>query len=113
MIGRIKEIARGTRSTRTGSALNNNTSNRPPPTERQRTTPPIVTSRRLTARNFDLGDEVEITNRVGIYKGDKATREDRVGVVYEVHESRIRFITKSGIDTWRAPHNLKIISKRS
>jgi hypothetical protein len=67
-------------------------------------------SRRPTSSSFRIGSRVEITNRVSQWaRGQSVTNRDRRGVVTKISASRIYFTTDSGIETFRAPKNLRLL----
>ena len=62
--------------------------------------------------DFQQGDEVKITNKVGYFLGPKPTPEDRIKIVPHMTDKKVWFTTRSNIETWRAPSNLRIINKK-
>lgn len=66
--------------------------------------PPIVPP-------FQIGDRVFITNKVRTVRGKPKLDSERFARVTTVTYKKIFIRTDSGFDTWRAPHNLNLISR--
>ena len=66
-------------------------------------------------QNFVVGDEIKIINKIGKF-ADPANPsiKDSIGIVTEVDvvNRKVHFLTYSGVHTWRAPHNLRILGRK-
>jgi hypothetical protein len=63
-----------------------------------------------TTANFQVGDQVLITNRINhARRGAPGTDDDRVGIVTSVTEHRVFLRTLAGTHTCRARKNLRLI----
>ena len=56
---------------------------------------------------FAPGDKVVITNRTSPPGGAKPSAQDKTGVVVSVTAKRVQIRTDSGVNTSRAPNNLR------
>ena len=66
-------------------------------------------------QNFAIGNEIKITNKIGKFADpENPSIKDSIGVVTEIDVAnrKIHFLTKSGVTTWRVPHNLRILSQK-
>jgi hypothetical protein len=81
----------------------------PPRTTRQ-VTHEFVT----TVNGFTRGDRIRITNKVrkpATWNNDREWTEERerTATVTRVRTDQIHFITDNGVETWRAPNNVRKI----
>ena len=56
---------------------------------------------------FAPGDKIVIINRTNPPSGAKPSKQDKTGTVISVTAKRIQIRTDSGVNTSRAPHNLR------
>jgi hypothetical protein len=70
-----------------------------------------ATATRVHGRTtIQIGSRVEITNKVTQWlKGQSASSQDRQGVVTKLSATRVYLTTDSGIETWRAHKNLRLL----
>ena len=80
------------------------------------TSPPLSAPSSLEVRaadsEFRVGDRVRILNRfnkLATWNNNKrwSEAEARVATVTKVRTTQIFFVTDNGVETWRAPNNLK------
>ena len=88
------------------------------PAKQQNTTSPFDYTKYRnapSAQHFVVGDKIKITNKIGKF-ADPANPsiKDSIGTVtgVDVVNKKVHFLTHSGVTTWRAPHNLRILSRK-
>ena len=64
-------------------------------------------SKTQNTAEFTPGDKVVITNKTSPPGGAKPSAQDKTGVVVSITAKRVQIRTDSGVNTSRAPHNLR------